>query len=913
MTKCKIPNTLESMGEYCFDQCANLREVFIPYNVAVIRKRAFYNCQSLNLVEFNVNQSTSFIFEEDAFAYCTSLVDMYLPANTTRIETRCFQYANISGTMVLPNTITTFGDTDNRNNPSGAFSNATVKNLIFYTNSNTISQAIRPYSFTFFNLLRNYQKNPDCFLTVYGTTTAILNTSSNYTQFNRYVVNDCYFPNNVSVPDSIIPYSPLVRINPTVGDLIVQPLTYTPNMVITLSYPTTNSNGGKTFVSLTTNICTFSLTNNRKLSISQAGTAIVEYRTAGTTIYLPSVTRYTLTISKAFPTYTSVPQNTTLPYGTNANILFPKSDSTGTWTAVSSNTSICSVSNITATSFTLNGLHPGSVDIIMTQSSTTNYEQGRVMFTATIVKANTVISGISIASTIAYRNDLTLSLLDIRGGVSSNNPSSISYSITDSNGSASDIASIDDATQTISITGTGSYVFTASQPETGTHNSVIQHYNVTVTAGTPSVEDIADINCTYGDDTFDINFPDSPSDGEWLILGINNNIINIVEGYRTLFEIKKAGAATITIRQSSTSKWNDVTKYIKVNVAKQDPVLYWVYFSPIISFGDSPCTIIEPDTTNTDTNASFSYATDNTRISYVIDIIDSYGQKIPSIVNRDVGQVTLTATCSETDNFNSASVTNTFNIGKGTTQVYNYNLPSNIGYSQGAEFQLPHPNTNSNGLYSYSVDDTSIATIDNNNNKLIILKPGTINVILIIEPTNRYNGTTIETLITILKTPARITSISTPRFILEGETMQLSTQPRTNVISDSNLEFVYNSLNDSIVDITNGYYYTNNVYLHGVDVGNTDITVTLEESDFYTSATITNPIRCNADEPGYNSTPLTLGYNQTVVSFLANPNTQLAEIPDNTSLPSDTGLTSSNPTQTLFATFPNVKLTQGHL
>ena len=144
-------------------------------------------------------------------------------------------------------------------------------------------------------------------------------------------------------------------------------------------------------------------------------------------------------------------------------LLFPKSDSTGTWTAVSSNTSICSVSNITATSFTLNGLHPGSVDIIMTQSSTTNYEQGRVMFTATIVKANTVISGISIASTIAYRNDLTLSLLDIRGGVSSNNPSSISYSITDSNGSASDIASIDDATQTISITGTGSYVFTASK------------------------------------------------------------------------------------------------------------------------------------------------------------------------------------------------------------------------------------------------------------------------------------------------------------------------------------------------------------------------------------------------------------------------------------------------------------------
>lgn len=62
----ELPNSLEYIGEYAFNNCANLQEVTIPNNKLEIKNRAFYNCP--NLLDITIPENVTEIGEA-SFGY----------------------------------------------------------------------------------------------------------------------------------------------------------------------------------------------------------------------------------------------------------------------------------------------------------------------------------------------------------------------------------------------------------------------------------------------------------------------------------------------------------------------------------------------------------------------------------------------------------------------------------------------------------------------------------------------------------------------------------------------------------------------------------------------------------------------------------------------------------------------------
>ena len=101
-----VPDTVETIKLYAFDDCAEMTEVTIPDSVTTIEQCAFYYCYGLATVHMDSNVAT---IGKQAFNNCTSLTSIVIPEGVTAIGDSTFNQCTALESVTLPESLTGIG------------------------------------------------------------------------------------------------------------------------------------------------------------------------------------------------------------------------------------------------------------------------------------------------------------------------------------------------------------------------------------------------------------------------------------------------------------------------------------------------------------------------------------------------------------------------------------------------------------------------------------------------------------------------------------------------------------------------------------------------------------------------------------------------------------------------------------
>lgn len=106
LTKAILPESLTSLGEQAFDECASLQSVNIPKSLNRLEESTFYGCGSLSSIHFA--EGLTYI-GYSAFENCSSLGTLELPKTLTRIEGSAFANCDLLKSLAFPVALSQIG------------------------------------------------------------------------------------------------------------------------------------------------------------------------------------------------------------------------------------------------------------------------------------------------------------------------------------------------------------------------------------------------------------------------------------------------------------------------------------------------------------------------------------------------------------------------------------------------------------------------------------------------------------------------------------------------------------------------------------------------------------------------------------------------------------------------------------
>ncbi len=135
-----ISNTVRTIGEYAFRECANLSKAALPEQLTEVSDYCFYSCNSLETVDLPINLTS---IGDRAFAECSALKEIQLPPYLESIGKYAFYNASSLSGLFIPDSVTAIG--------------AEALNPMSYSNTITVSYYEGSYAQDY--CYDNYVKN----------------------------------------------------------------------------------------------------------------------------------------------------------------------------------------------------------------------------------------------------------------------------------------------------------------------------------------------------------------------------------------------------------------------------------------------------------------------------------------------------------------------------------------------------------------------------------------------------------------------------------------------------------------------------------------------------------------------------------------------------------------------------------
>jgi hypothetical protein len=665
----------------------------------------------------------------------------------------------------------------------------------------------------------------------------------------------------------------VTKSSPTITNFSVPTQTFL-NPPFDIVDPSSNSPGSFSYISSDPSVCTI-LGNT--VTILAAGNCVITATQAETDNFLSGDVSTNFIVNKANPTITnfSVPTPQTF-LNSPFDIEDPSSNSPGSFSYISSDPSVCSISGNTVTI-----VGAGNCVITATQAETNNFLSRDVSTNFIVNKANPTITNFSVPTPQTFLN-LPFNLVD----PSSNSPGSFSYISSDPS-----VCTING--NTVTIVGAGNCVITAIQAETNNFLTGDISANFFVDKANPTITNFSVPTKTYVDASFNIADPSSNSPGSFSYISSDASVCTIIGNTVT---IVGAGNCVITATQAETNNFfsGDISSNFVVNKANPTITNFSV---PTQTFGNAPFNIVDP---SSNSPGSFSYISSdpsicsingntvtilaagncvitatqaatnnynegqNTTIFNVIQAIPTIGQLlIPpgtfgdssfniidpssnssgsfSYISTDLscatvsgntitivgaGSTTIFAVQSATTNYVSSGVQTTFIVNKATPVLSNFpNITKNFGDNS---FNLVDPSSNSNGLFIYSSDNTNVAKI--NGNTVQIVGGGIATITAQQQSTNNYNSASIYCTLTVNRIMSTLSNFSIAQQTYSSNFLPFAINPPPQ--SNSNGAFIYTSSNTNVATVTPDGVIT------VVGAGSTDISANQQQTNNYFAASI---------------------------------------------------------------------------
>lgn len=113
-TSINIPNTVEEIAPFAFENCTNLASVTLPNSVATIGNSAFASCTNLSTLTIgsndNASSSVATTIGDSAFAECANLANISWKDNITSMGNYVFAGCSVMARLVMPDSTVSIGD-----------------------------------------------------------------------------------------------------------------------------------------------------------------------------------------------------------------------------------------------------------------------------------------------------------------------------------------------------------------------------------------------------------------------------------------------------------------------------------------------------------------------------------------------------------------------------------------------------------------------------------------------------------------------------------------------------------------------------------------------------------------------------------------------------------------------------------
>ena len=341
---------------------------------------------------------------------------------------------------------------------------------------------------------------------------------------------------------------------PTLGEFRDQTVNLSQNF-ITITPPTSNSDGTWSYTSLNPEIATIS---GNTIALRDGGTVQIRATQAATRTWTAATKTMNLTINAPAPTIGSFSDITlSIDSVAKVQLTMPRSNSTGAWTLTSSDPSVVGLEG-----FTIVALKTGTSTITAKQSPAGGFRSTSASMKVTITAVAPVVNPANFKDLSAELDPGAVKVIPFTAPTS-NSPGAWSFVSSDPA-----IASVSGLNVVANKPGT--VTLTATQAATGNY-AASNPISVKVRIlGKQKITAPANITKLVGDPVVKIVYPTSLSSAPWSATSSAPNIVSINNG---ALQFDGAGKATITLSQPATDTYTATSTSFDVMVIGTPPTL----------------------------------------------------------------------------------------------------------------------------------------------------------------------------------------------------------------------------------------------------------------------------------------------------------------------------------------------------